>query len=230
MPHCSSAQIIRRRNAVWGIWGGLGSPGPLDSRAADGSSHGRQHAPRPEPSRGSLGLGRPGLLPLAALGLLLAAAIGATDAQRVRAEGAVAPPGHGGGAAAAQLGEPLNPSSPEQRALAAQLSRQGAEFYGAWWCPACFQQKNLFGKEGSRLLPYVECDKTEADRERCTAAKIQAYPTWVLKGQRLVGVQRLVELKRWADEVGGSPAPASSTSGAPKAMDSNTMGPGRMGN
>lgn len=227
MPHCSSAQITRRRNAFWGLWDGLGSPGPhLDSRAADGS-HGHQHTFRPQPSRGSLGLGRPGLLPLAALGLLLAAAIGATDAQRVRAEGAIAPPGHGG--AAARLGEPLNPSSPEQKALAAQLSRQGAEFYGAWWCPACFQQKNLFGKEGSRLLPYVECDKTEADRERCTAAKIQAYPTWVLKGQRLVGVQRLDELKRWADEVGGSPAPAS-TGGAPKSLGSNTMGPGRMGN
>ncbi len=227
MPHCSSAQITRRRKAVLGLWGGLGSPGPQDSRAADGSSHGRQHAPRPEPSRDSPGAGRPGLLQLAALGLLLAAAIGATDAQRVRAEGATAPPGHGG--AAARLGEPLNPSSPEQRALAAQLSRQGAEFYGAWWCPACFQQKNLFGKEGSRLLPYVECDKTEADRERCTAAKIQAYPTWVLKGQRLVGVRRLDELKRWADEVGGSPAPASA-SGAPKSLGPNTMGPGRMGN
>ena len=228
MPHCSSAQIIRRRNAVWGLWEGLESPLTQASREAE-HRHGRQHTPRSQPKSGAPGAARPGLLPLAALGLLLAAAIGATDAQRVRAEGAIAPPGHGGGAAAAQLGEPLNPSSPEQRALAAQLSRQGAEFHGAWWCPACFQQKNLFGKEGSRLLPYVECDKTEADRERCTAAKIQAYPTWVLKGQRLVGVQRLVELKRWADEVGGSPAPAS-TGGAPKAIGTNTMGPGRMGN
>ena len=227
MPHCISAQITRRRDAVWGLWGGLGSPGPQDSRK-DGSP-GRRHTPRSQTSRRSAGAAQPGLLPLAALGLLLAAAIGATDAQRVRAEGAAAPPGHGGAAAVARLGEPLNPSTPEQSALAAQLSRQGAEFYGAWWCPACFQQKNLFGKEGSRLLPYVECDKTEADRERCTAAKIQAYPTWVLKGQRLVGVQRLDELKRWADEVGGSPAPAS-TSGAPKAMGASTMGPGRIGN
>jgi hypothetical protein len=150
--------------------------------------------------------------------LVLAAAIAAMGGQPVRAEGAAAapPPGHGGGAAAA-LGEPLNPSTPEQEALAAQLSRQGAEFYGAWWCPACFQQKNLFGKLGSRQLPYVECDKTEADRDRCTSAKIQVYPTWVLKGQRLEGVQRLDELKRWADEVGGSPAPISA-SGAPEAM------------
>ena len=221
MPHCSSAQIIRRRDAFWGLWGGLGSPGP-------------QHDPRPQPSRGVSGAGRARLLPLAALGLLLAAAIGATDAQRVRAEGATAPPGHGGADAAARLGEPLHPSSPEQRALAGQLSSQGAEFYGAWWCPACFQQKNLFGKEASRLLPYVECDKTEADRERCTAAKIQAYPTWVLKGQRLVGVRKLDELKRWADEVGGNPAPASSTGAAkaigPNTMGSGGMGPGRMGN
>jgi hypothetical protein len=216
MPHCSSAQITRRRDPFWGLWGGLGSPG-------------REPAPRPQPSRGVPGAGLPGLLPLAALGLLLAAAIGVMDAQRGRAEGAAAPPGHGGAAAASRLGEPLNPSSPEQRALAVQLSRQGAEFYGAWWCPACFQQRNLFGKEGSRLLPYVECDKTEADRERCTAAKIQAYPTWVLKGQRLVGVHQLDELKRWADEVGGSSAPASAIA-EPKSLGSNTMGPGRMGN
>ena len=168
------------------------------------------------------------MLPIAALGLLLAAAIATMGGQRVLAEGATAPPGHGGGAAAA-LGEPLNPSTPEQEALAAQLRRQGAQFYGAWWCPACFQQKNLFGKQGSRQLPYVECDKTEADRDRCTAAKIQAYPTWVLNGQRLEGVQSLDELKRWADEVGGSPA-QTSASGAPKAMGTNTMGPGRMGN
>ena len=228
MPHCSSAQITRRRDPVWGLWRDLGSPGPQENGAAGGSP-GRQQTPRPQPSRGAPAAGRPGLLPLAALGLLLAAASGAMDAQRVRAEGAAASPGHGGAAAVSRLGEPLNPSSPEQRALAAQLSRQGAEFYGAWWCPACFQQKNMFGKEGSRLLPYVECDKTEADRERCTAAKIQAYPTWVLKGQRLVGVQRLDELKRWADEVGGSPAPASAT-GAPKAMGPGRMGPGRMEN
>jgi hypothetical protein len=190
MPHCSSAHINSIRNAVWGICARQGSPGPG-------------------------GAGWPGILPSAALGLLLAAAITAMGGQRVRAEGATAPPGHGGGAAAA-LGEPLNPSTPEQEALAAQLRRQGAQFYGAWWCPACFQQKNLFGKEGSRQLPYVECDKTEADRDRCTAAKIQAYPTWVLKGQRLEGVQRLYELKRWADEV-GRPEPTSA-SGAPKAM------------
>lgn len=228
MPHCSSAQITRRREAVWGLWGGLGSHGPQESGAADGGP-GRQQTPRPQPSRGAPAAGRPGLLPLAALGLLLAAAIGATDAQRVPAEGAAAPAGHGGAAAVSRLGEPLNPSSPEQRALAAQLSRQGAEFYGAWWCPACFQQKNMFGKEGSRLLPYVECDKTEADRERCTAAKIQAYPTWVLKGQRLVGVHKLDELKRWADEVGGSAAPASASE-EPKKPSPNVMGPGRMGN
>ncbi len=191
MPHCSSAHINSIRNAVWGVCARQNSPGPG-------------------------GAGWPGILPIAALGLLLAAAITAMGGQRVRAEGATAPPGHGGGAAAA-LGEPLNPSTPEQEALAAQLSRQGAKFYGAWWCPACFQQKNLFGKEGSRQLPYVECDKNEADRDRCTAAKIQAYPTWVLKGQRLEGVQRLDELKRWADEVGGSPEPTRA-SGAPKAM------------
>ena len=71
-------------------------------------------------------------------------------------------------------------------------------FYGAWWCPACHQQKLLFGAEAVETLPYVECDKTDAGRQRCNAAEIKAYPTWVLKDKpRLVGVQSLDELKQW---------------------------------
>ncbi|QEY33025.1 thioredoxin [Synechococcus sp. RSCCF101] len=93
------------------------------------------------------------------------------------------------------LGEALNPSTPEQKALVEHLRKSGALFYGAWWCPACFQQKNLFGKEAGNRLPYVECDKTDAGRERCREAEIRAFPTWILSnGERLVGVQSLEDL------------------------------------
>lgn len=98
------------------------------------------------------------------------------------------------------VGEPLNPSNAEQQALSDHLSRRGAIFYGAWWCPACFQQKNLFGKEAGNRLPYVECDKSDQGRARCQAASIRAFPTWDLPGKsRLEGVQSLEELKAWSD-------------------------------
>lgn len=99
----------------------------------------------------------------------------------------------------ATLGEAIAPSNAEQKALSNHLRAKGALFYGAWWCPACFKQKNLFGQEAGNALPYVECEKTDAGRERCAAAGIRAYPTWELNGMRREGVQTLEELKTWSD-------------------------------
>ncbi|MFY8150261.1 MAG: hypothetical protein ACOVNL_13725 [Prochlorococcaceae cyanobacterium] len=96
------------------------------------------------------------------------------------------------------LGEALAPSTAEQKALSEHLRERGAIFYGAWWCPACFKQKSLFGKEAGNRLPYVECDKEEAGRKRCIAAKIRAFPTWELAGERLEGVQTIEQLKIWS--------------------------------
>ena len=99
----------------------------------------------------------------------------------------------------ATLGEALAASTPEQKALSDHLRAKGAVFYGAWWCPACFKQKNLFGKEGGNSLPYLECDKTDAGRSRCMAAQIRAFPTWDLAGKkRREGVQTIEELKVWS--------------------------------
>jgi hypothetical protein len=97
------------------------------------------------------------------------------------------------------LGEALAPSTAEQQSLSAHLRAKGAVFYGAWWCPACFQQKNLFGKEAGNSLPYVECDKTDDGRAVCMAAKVRAFPTWELAGkERREGVQTIEELKVWS--------------------------------
>jgi hypothetical protein len=96
------------------------------------------------------------------------------------------------------LGEALRPSDSEQLQLTEHLRRIGVLFYGAWWCPACFRQKSLFGQQAGNQLPYVECDKTEAGRERCRGAGIKAYPTWVLGDRRLEGVLTLEQLKRWS--------------------------------
>jgi hypothetical protein len=111
---------------------------------------------------------------------------------------AIAQEAHGGHEAIPA--KPFPPSNPEQKALSLELQAKGALFYGAWWCPACHQQKVLFGEAAIATLPYVECDKTKAGRQRCKAAGIKAYPTWVMKNKpRLVGVQSLEELKTWLE-------------------------------
>lgn len=96
------------------------------------------------------------------------------------------------------LGAAMQSSSAEQLALVEHLRRVGVVFYGAWWCPACFKQKNLFGQEAGNQLPYVECEKTEQQRERCGKVGIAAFPTWVMGNQRLEGVQTLERLAQWS--------------------------------
>jgi hypothetical protein len=104
------------------------------------------------------------------------------------------------------VGEPLRAASPALVALGDHLRSRGAIFYGAWWCPACFQQKNLFGKEAGNRLPYVECDpktppppRPGEGRERCLAAGVRAFPTWDMPGRpRLEGVQTVDELAVWS--------------------------------
>jgi hypothetical protein len=55
----------------------------------------------------------------------------------------------------------------------------------------------------------VECDKEEAGRQRCVAANVRAFPTWVLGNQRLEGVQTVEELKAWSGFPGaGGPTSA----------------------
>lgn len=121
---------------------------------------------------------------------LLAGAMGATTPARAEANP------HGGGGA--EQTEVIKPSTKEQLALSDHLRRSGILFYGAWWCPACFKQKTLFGKEAISRLPYVECDKEDRGRQRCIDAQVKAFPTWVKGSSRLVGVQSLDELKRWS--------------------------------
>lgn len=136
----------------------------------------------------------------AGLAALLLATVAAPS--RARAEAGA------GASTTPTIGEALKTSSAEQLALSDWLRKRGVIFYGAWWCPACFQQKNLFGKQAGNQLPYVECDKEEAGRERCSAAGVRVFPTWVQGGQRLEGVQTVEELKAWSGFPGASPAPA----------------------
>ena len=84
------------------------------------------------------------------------------------------------------------PEDPQLRALAIHLDETGAKFYGAYWCPRCQEQKELFEASAERL-PYVEC--TPGGRgaplsKACAAEKIRNYPTWIIGNQRITGSQK----------------------------------------
>jgi uncharacterized membrane protein/Zn ribbon nucleic-acid-binding protein len=106
------------------------------------------------------------------------------------------------------LGEPPAPEDPTVRALAQHLDKSGAKFYGASWCPHCQEQKTLFGASDSRL-PYVECSpggRRAPQARECQVARIETYPTWIIKGLRHEGI---LTLKQLSDYSGfqSSPAP-----------------------
>lgn len=104
-----------------------------------------------------------------------------------------------------QVGKPVqNTSGPAEIALARHLKQSGAKEYGAYWCPHCHEQKELFGKEAAAELDYVECDSKgrNARPELCQAAKIKGYPTWEIKGQLYEGAQSLEKLADLTDYKG----------------------------
>ncbi len=87
-------------------------------------------------------------------------------------------------------------SSPDQIALAAHLQTIKARMYGAYWCPHCHTQQELFGKQAFTALTYIECDPRgkDAQPDLCKAAKIQAYPSWEIRGKYYTGRQSLEKL------------------------------------
>ncbi|MBM3450110.1 MAG: vitamin K epoxide reductase family protein [Armatimonadetes bacterium] len=104
-----------------------------------------------------------------------------------------------GGAYAITANEPPpaadDPQAVYALALAGHLKATGAQFYGAYWCSHCAEQKKLFGRAAS-ALPYVECDaRTPGGRpDLCQAAGVNAFPTWVIAGRNTEGVMTLEAL------------------------------------
>ncbi len=68
--------------------------------------------------------------------------------------------------------------------------------YGAYWCPHCHYQKDMFGSVFNLYINYIECDPRgyKAKPDLCKAVRIEAYPTWEIKGKLYPGVQSLEEL------------------------------------
>jgi len=95
-------------------------------------------------------------------------------------------------------------SGPAELALVEYLDKIGSKMYGAFWCPHCFDQKQLFGHDAAKKLPYIECAEqgNNSNPEACVAAKVQSFPTWVIKGQTISGTQELQELAKISDYKG----------------------------
>lgn len=75
--------------------------------------------------------------------------------------------------------------------LAQCLKDKGVVFYGAFWCPHCQEQKQVFGNS-AKLLPYVECSQPDGKTQTqiCIDKKVESYPTWEFAdGSRLNGEQ-----------------------------------------
>lgn len=89
-------------------------------------------------------------------------------------------------------------SGPAEIALARHLTEIGAKEYGAFWCPHCYDQKQLFGKEAFAIIDYVECDpKGKNPRPQlCQQAGIEGFPTWEINKTLYPGVQPLDELAK----------------------------------
>jgi hypothetical protein len=73
------------------------------------------------------------------------------------------------------------------------LNAKGAKMYGAWWCPHCAEQKEMFGL-AFHYVNYVECSEPglRTENDICKQAGIKNFPTWQYPdGSRTEGNQPL---------------------------------------
>ena len=98
-------------------------------------------------------------------------------------------------------------SGDSEIALAEHLKAVGATKYGAFWCPHCYEQKQLFGEEAFEKVPYIECADPGNPRQQtpaCQQAGISSYPTWEIDGKLYPGIQDLSKLAELTDYSGAT--------------------------
>ena len=64
--------------------------------------------------------------------------------------------------------------------LAKLMNEKGVKMYGAYWCPHCSRQKELFGAEAWRNIEYVECSP-KGYGFKGTCKNVDGYPTFMDK-------------------------------------------------
>lgn len=68
---------------------------------------------------------------------------------------------------------------------------ENSELYVRLGCTHCENQKKMFGEYVSYLHP-VDCF---FEREKCAEVGIEATPTWIINGEKVVGTQEISKLK-----------------------------------
>jgi hypothetical protein len=68
-------------------------------------------------------------------------------------------------------------------AFAQCLAAKQAKMYGAYWCPHCADQNEMF-ESSFQYVPYVECGVPGSREEAqvCKDAGIKHFPTWQFAG------------------------------------------------
>lgn len=88
------------------------------------------------------------------------------------------------------------PTNGEFDEFAQCLADKNIIMYGADWCSHCQNEKRAFG-DSFRFVPYVECPDYP---QKCLAAGINGYPTWVFPGgKKIEGEQGLEKLSQESD-------------------------------
>lgn len=75
----------------------------------------------------------------------------------------------------------------------AQCIGQHSKLYVQYGCPHCADQEAMFGGN-LKYLNYTDCFQQE-NRQQCINANITAVPTWIINGQRYLGVQSIPTLQ-----------------------------------
>lgn len=78
-------------------------------------------------------------------------------------------------------------------AFAKCLSTKQVKMYGAYWCPHCADQKEMF-ESSFQYVPYVECGVpgSRDESQNCKDAGIKHFPTWQFAdGERQEGTLTL---------------------------------------
>ncbi len=76
------------------------------------------------------------------------------------------------------------------------VAAKQVKMYGAYWCPHCAEQKEMF-ESSFQYVPYVECGVPGSREEAtlCKDAGIKHFPTWQFAdGERREGTQPLPAL------------------------------------
>ena len=90
-------------------------------------------------------------------------------------------------------------STDQAVALAKYLQSTGAIMYGAFWCPHCSRQKELFGKEAWKYISYVECSPKgyRTKYATCLEKGVDGYPSWKFgNGKSQGGEMELMDIAK----------------------------------